>query len=266
VRAAALVNDGTVSGGNVVWKLVPLAQSGADPTLFTATTPASVSPEVVVEASNGHQVSYSANKGSNFTAVTGPAASEPQILIADPTGPYNLNEAVTASYRCDDLPAGGSCVGSVPNGAPLDTSSFGLHTFVVRALAADGTELAALQRNYVVAYKFRGFLPPVANPPTVNSVKAGSAVPVKFGLGGNQGLDVFASGYPASQPISCDTTAPVGVVEETSSPGASTLSYDPGSDTYTYVWKTAKSWSGTCRTLVVKTKDGAIHRANFTFK
>ena len=50
-----------------------------------------------------------------------------------------------------------------------------------------------------VKYPFSGFFPPVENPPLVNSVRAGAAVPVKFGLGGDLGLDVFALGLPADR-------------------------------------------------------------------
>jgi hypothetical protein len=35
-------------------------------------------------------------------------------------------------------------------------------------------------------YTFTGFFSPVDNPPTVNVAKAGSAIPVKFSLGGNR--------------------------------------------------------------------------------
>ena len=37
-------------------------------------------------------------------------------------------------------------------------------------------------------FAYQGFLQPVDNPPTVNSSKAGSAIPVKFSLGSNRGL------------------------------------------------------------------------------
>jgi len=39
----------------------------------------------------------------------------------------------------------------------------------------------------------------VDNPPTKNVVKAGAAVPVKFSLGGDRGLNIFASTSPSSQ-------------------------------------------------------------------
>ena len=101
------------------------------------------------------------------------------------------------------------------------------------------------------------------NPDTVNSVKAGSAIPVKFSLAGNQGLNIFAAGSPTSQKITCDTSDPVDAIEETVTAGGSSLSYDSTLDQYNYVWKTDKSWAGTCRQLTVKTADGTPHVAIF---
>jgi len=43
--------------------------------------------------------------------------------------------------------------------------------------------------------------------PTLNSAKAGSAIPIKFSLNGDQGLDIFQTGYPVSQEIDCDLAA-----------------------------------------------------------
>ena len=115
-------------------------------------------------------------------------------------------------------------------------------------------------------YSFGGFKQPVDSLPTVNQMKAGGAVPVKFSLAGNQGLAIFADGYPKSQTIVCNSSASVDGIEETVSAGGSSLSYDAGSDTYSYIWKTDKSWAGTCRQLVLKLSDGASYRANFQFK
>jgi predicted outer membrane repeat protein len=115
-------------------------------------------------------------------------------------------------------------------------------------------------------YAFSGFFSPVNNPPTLNILRAGAAVPVKFSLGGNEGLDIFAEGYPKSQPISCSTSAPLDPIEQTMSAGGSSLSYNATSERYTYTWKTKKAWSGTCRQLVVKLDDGSVHRANFKFR
>jgi hypothetical protein len=98
----------------------------------------------------------------------------------------------------------------------------------------------------------------------MNVVKAGSAVPVKFSLGGYQGLNIFAAGYPAFATGSCSAGLQ-GVVDQTVSPGSNNLSYDPTTDEYIYVWKTDKYWVNSCRTLVVKLNDGTYHRADFQF-
>jgi hypothetical protein len=115
-------------------------------------------------------------------------------------------------------------------------------------------------------FNFNGFFQPVDNLPTLNVVKAGQGIPVKFSLNGDQGLDIFATGYPKSQYIACDSTAAVDGIEVTLTAGSSSLSYDPATDTYTYVWKTDQSWTNTCRQLVLKLTDDTYHRANFKFK
>ena len=125
-----------------------------------------------------------------------------------------------------------------------------------------------LQEGRVSLYNFSGFFPPVDNPPTVNVVNAGRAIPVKFSLSGNQGLDIFAAGYPVSQQIACSDGAPLSDIEETVTAGGSSLSYDAATDTYTYtyVWKTENSWAGTCRGLIVTLNDGSDHVAFFRFR
>ena len=118
----------------------------------------------------------------------------------------------------------------------------------------------------LLSYNFTGFFQPVDNAPIFNVVKGGSSIPVKFSLGGFQDLDIFLSGYPISRQIACDTSASLDAIEQTVTAGGSSLSYDPTTDQYTYVWKTNKPWTGTCRQLVVIFKDGSIHYANFQFK
>jgi hypothetical protein len=106
----------------------------------------------------------------------------------------------------------------------------------------------------------------VDNLPELNIAKAGTAIPVKFSLGGDKGLSIFAAGYPKSQMIACDSTDPVDDIEQTVTAGSSSLSYDPLTGQYTYVWKTDKAWAGACRQLVVMLIDGTTHVANFKFK
>jgi hypothetical protein len=116
-----------------------------------------------------------------------------------------------------------------------------------------------------VIYSFTGFFDPVKNPPVINQMNAGRSVPLKFSLGGNQGLDVFAAGFPKSRQVQCSTLNPVDTVEDTTL-GTSSFTYDPATDTYTYVWKTEKSWAGTCRQVSVQFIDGQTYLLNFMFR
>lgn len=117
----------------------------------------------------------------------------------------------------------------------------------------------------LLTYNFTGFFQPVDNLPILNVVKAGSAIPVKFNLGGDYGLNIFVTGYPSSVLVTCGTTAE-DAIESTVSASSSSISFDLLTNIYSYIWKTDKSWAGTCRTLVLKFADGSYHRANFRFK
>jgi hypothetical protein len=115
-------------------------------------------------------------------------------------------------------------------------------------------------------YNFTGFFQPVDNLPALNVASAGSAIPVKFSLGGNQGLAIFAPGYPASSPIQCDANEPGTTIEETVNAGDSGVSYDASTGQYSYVWKTQRSWNRTCRLLVVRFADNSQYLAKFRFR
>jgi hypothetical protein len=110
-----------------------------------------------------------------------------------------------------------------------------------------------------------GFFQPVDNLPTVNKVKAGSSIPVKFTLDGDYGLNIFAAGSPSSRPVDCTTSAPLDAIEETVTAGGSSLSYDATSQRYHYVWKTDTAWAGTCRRLTVTLAGGSTREALFMF-
>jgi Periplasmic component of the Tol biopolymer transport system len=115
-------------------------------------------------------------------------------------------------------------------------------------------------------FNFVGFFQPVENLPTLNLVTAGQGVPVKFSLGGDQGLNIFAPGYPVSSEIACDANVQGSLIEETVTTGGSSLNFDAATGQYIYVWKTQKAWKGTCRMLDVRLIDGTNHFAKFRFK
>jgi hypothetical protein len=184
-------------------------------------------------------------------------------VVSPSTIPLNGSGTVTANAS-DPL----SGVSSQYCGA-LDTSTAG--TKLVTCTATDiAGNTASATASYTVAagggFTISGFFQPVDNPPTINQVNAGRAIPAKFSLGGDQGLNIFATGYPASQQVACSNGAPIDTIESTVAAGNSSLSYDPVSDQYTYVWKTERTWAGACRQLVLVFTDGAQRTAQFKFR
>jgi hypothetical protein len=114
-------------------------------------------------------------------------------------------------------------------------------------------------------YNFDGFFAPLANPPAVNVVKVGKAVSVRFSLGGDHGLDVFESGYPQSRTTACDPGAIRHQVSEVVNAKSNGLSFDSATQQYTYMWKTERSWVGSCRELVLRLGDGQERVVQFQF-
>lgn len=193
---------------------------------------------------------------------TGPVIAPHDDVYAAATG----NSQAVVHYTlptANDLVDGPVAVTCLP--ASGSTFSVGATTVTCTAQDSHGNAAAPVTFEVEVGYDWRGFFAPVDNPSTVNSVKAGSAIPVKFSLGGNQGLAIFAANSPASGPIACSATDG-DAVEETLTAGSSSLQYDPVSGQYIYVWKTEKAWVGQCRVLQVKLRDGQVKSALFKFK
>ncbi|MBR7837064.1 PxKF domain-containing protein [Actinospica durhamensis] len=88
---------------------------------------------------------------------------------------------------------------------------------------------------------------------------------MKFSLGAHDGLDVIAPGYPTVTQVNCSTGAPINTGTLTDTAGGSGLTYGAASDTYTYVWKTAKAMAGTCQVFRLQLVDCSDHTALFTF-
>ena len=118
---------------------------------------------------------------------------------------------------------------------------------------------------WVELYDFTGFFQPIENE-MWNKGKAGSAIPVKFSLGGDQGLDIFQEGYPKAIPIACPSgSTPTDLIEETATAGGSSLQYDVTLDQYTYVWKTSKAWATKCYRFELGLNDLTSHTFDVQF-
>ena len=234
----------------------------------------------------GSTLMVSLPKGSHTITLTvtdtggGSDTDDVVVNIVDTTSPVitcpadvvvNLPLNSTATSMVVNYPAvtaTDDCSSSVNvTSSPASGSVFSIGTTTVNASADDGTTTpSTCSFKVIVQYNFAGFFQPVDNLPVFNVVQAGRAIPVKFSLSGYKGLGIFAAGSPSSGPVACNSSDPASDLTETVTAGGSSLSYDPTTDKYIYVWKTDPSWAGTCRQLVVELNDGSIHRANFRFR
>jgi hypothetical protein len=230
-------------------------------------SPFAASSVVTVSGTGLHTVDYQGAGGERGTTIVPIDETDPIVAVKAGIAEVEMGQTLelTGLFACTDAGSGvASCEAS-----SIDTSTPTLNgatrTFTVTATDRVGRTGTATG-EYRVLYAFRGFFQPVDNLPVLNSVKAGSAVPLKFSLGGNQGLSIFEVGYPKVSQIACSAGDPVTNLESTLTAGSSSLSYSTGEGRYHYVWKTDKAWVGTCRQLVLKLADGSEHRANFKFK
>ncbi len=199
-------------------------------------------------------------------------ACDPDPILQDPIA--NVTVTLPANSTATSRPVTFPTPTATDNSGPVTVATspvsgavFPIGTTTVNVTATDGdgnTDTGSF--TVTVLHNFSGFLQPVDPMPTLNVVNAGAAVPVKFSLSGNKGLNIFAAGYPTSSQNACDANEPGTVIEETITAGGSSLNYDAAADVYSYVWKTNKAWKGNCRILNVRLSDGTDHLAKFRFR
>ena len=113
-------------------------------------------------------------------------------------------------------------------------------------------------------YQFGGFREPVTAG-VVNTVKAGSTVPVKWRI-------TDANGNPVSDPasfvglVAAVTTCATGLTEDAIETTSSNTGLQYlGNGVWQFNWKTPKTSTG-CRQLRLTLADGSVHTAAFAFK
>jgi mannose/cellobiose epimerase-like protein (N-acyl-D-glucosamine 2-epimerase family) len=182
----------------------------------------------------------------------------PTVTVTEPPAGahYLLDQPVSASFACDDVggSALASCVGSTPDGAPIDTSTVGPHTFTVTAAdRADNT--ASVSRSYDVGYAFSGLFSPIDPLPTVNVANAGRTIPVKWRIVDADGVGVAhqsSFGSVTSASTACDGSGASDAIEAYAV--GSGLQY-LGDGYWQFDWKTPKSFAGQCRTMSLNLAD-----------
>jgi hypothetical protein len=246
-------------------ELVSCVGSAADGSFLGTSVPGPVS--VTVTARDG-----AGNETVVTHAVTVVARDEtaPVIDLRSPLAGavYLLDENVPAGYGCADEPGGSglaSCVGTVANGAAVETGSVGEKEF--RVEAADSAGNSSVARSvYRVVYDFEGFLWPMRNRPHANRWRAGVPVPIRFELDGDRGLHVVEDGWPRVAEVECGAGAEPATGEPARHPRwFRELVFRSRKARYVFLWRTERDWAGTCRQLMLKLDDGTVKRADFEF-
>ncbi|HMC69580.1 MAG TPA: PxKF domain-containing protein, partial [Mycobacteriales bacterium] len=217
---------------------------------------------VNVTATHGHGNTTTGSFTVTVNDTENPVVNVPANIVVN----LPLNSTATSIAVSYSVTATDNCGVQSLNVSPASGSVFPVGTTTVTATATD-TSGNVTTRTFTVTvlYDFTGFFSPVANPPTVNAVNAGRAIPVKFSLSGNKGLNIFAADSPFSTPYTCGNVSTVDV-SQTVDATANSINYDASSDQYNFVWKTDSSWVGQCRTLSVVLNDGSTHTALFKFR
>jgi hypothetical protein len=140
----------------------------------------------------GGKLEEGSSSSYEVTVLSPPAdTTPPTITITTPAAgaTYVLNQAVNANYSCADEVGGSglaSCVGTVANGAAIDTSSVGAKSFTVNAADNAGNQ-SSLTHNYTVVYDVCVLYD------QTQVKKAGSTVPVRLQLCDSSGNNVSSA-------------------------------------------------------------------------
>jgi hypothetical protein len=234
---SASFGDKNVGVGKTV-TVIGISISGTDAGNYTFNTAALASANITPRTA-----SVTPNPASKIVG-----AADPIPLTTGALSGFIAADGITATYSRTP----GETVGTYTISATLSPAS-ALANYTITYNTA----------TFSIYYNFTGFFQPVDNQPTVNKTKAGSAIPVKFSLHGNFGLNILETGYPKAYEATV-VGGTVTDIEETVTAGNSSLNYDATADQYIYVWKTDKSWAGLAIELVVRLKDGTEHKATFT--
>jgi hypothetical protein len=267
---AATTPTANASGWNDTDVVVTFNCSDALSGVATCPSPVALTSEGALQPVSGTAVDNAENS-SSASATVSIDKTPPTVLVVGVVdgGTYD-QDTWSASCSTSDALSG------VATAATVSTS--GGPTGAVTVTCAGAVDVAGNGQTAPVSveitvnpaggsggpsFQFGGFQRPIVS--GTNSAKAGSAIPLKFSLGGYQGIAIFAAGFPASASFTCGATPPPATAVGDPTAGNGGLTYDVSTDTYTYVWKTQKAWAH-CRELVLEFSDGSAATATFNFR
>ncbi|GAA2018516.1 hypothetical protein GCM10009740_02940 [Terrabacter terrae] len=197
------------------------------------------------------------------------------VKVQDTTGPVIswIAPAAGGSYPYGSVPTP-SCVATdlVSGPAPCSVIGYdggiGTHTLTATATDAAGNVSHATRSYTVVRWGLKGFYQPVDMGGVVNTVKAGSTVPLKFEIfsGTTELTNVSAVKSFTAKSVSCGTLTSAATDDvEVTSTGGTTLRYDSTGGQFIQNWQTPKT-AGACYQVTMTAQDSSTISAFFKLK
>ncbi len=212
-----------------------------------------------------HTVEYRAtdtayNVGEVESAAVRIDSVDPAISVTTPdTGPYLLGEAIVADYTCDDDRSGmAACVGTIADGAVLDTT-VGSHTFQVEA-----TDVAGNRAHTSLTYQATYGVCPMFE--QHGSFKAGRTVPIRVRLCDAAGANVSSptTSVVALSLVKVDDAAATTMIEDAGNANPDgNFRYDVDLAGYVHNLSTKGLSSGTWRLEFRVSGDDLLHHVTF---
>jgi hypothetical protein len=205
------------------------------------------------------------------------------------SAPFDYDDTPPTNITFSGISAGDSFdFGDVPAQSSLDCSatdatsgfdscsisgydtSVGTHTLTAKAFDQAGNSATETRSYTVRAWRLSGFYQPVDMNDTVNTVKNGSTVPVKFELfqsiSGTELQSTSAVSSILAKQINCATfNGDLFDDIETVATGGTSLRYDATAGQFIYNWQTPKK-ANTCYSLTMTAADSSTLVAYFKLK
>ncbi|HWJ82878.1 MAG TPA: PxKF domain-containing protein [Nocardioides sp.] len=187
------------------------------------------------------------------TGITFSGLPTAPVYFGDTIGPFGC-DATDATSGLD------SCTVSGGGG------SVGSHTLTATATDNAGNQATATTSYTVLAWTLKGFYAPVDMGGTLNTVKGGSTVPLKFELfaGSRELTDTADVKSFTATKIACNANADLDAVEFTTT-GATSLRYDTTAGQFVQNWK-VPTGAGLCYRVTMTALDDSSISALFKAK
>jgi CSLREA domain-containing protein len=229
----------------------------------SAVTSAPCAPTTITVDTPGQDVTCNATSagGTSSESMTIKRdATAPSLSPAVAPNPVLLNGSATAAPNATDVLSG---VASSSCGLP-STASVGVKT--VGCTATDNAgNTASTSAGYTVSYQFVGFGGPVDGAGTLNVVKAGQIVPLKWRLLDAAGAPVtsLTSATVTAANLACAAGTTVDALAAAATGGSGLQNL--GGGYYQFNWATPKAYANSCKTMQLNLGEGTTHNALFRF-